>query len=90
MFPSSRKNLSRRSESLDLQTPHIQSRAKAAPTHKKMDRTKMATLRKTSPSCNTRRVMRIQRRTQESGANTIKSLGTTPKNVSPRSHWWSR
>jgi hypothetical protein len=25
----------------------------------------------------------------ESGVNTIKSLGTTPKNVTPSSHWWS-
>jgi hypothetical protein len=62
----------------------------AAPTHKKREREKMATLRTTSPSRNTRRVMRSQIRIEESGVNTIKSLGTTSKNVAPRSHWWPR
>jgi hypothetical protein len=46
------------------------------PNQKTRDREKMATLRTTSPSHNTRRVMR-SRRTKENGVNTIKSLGTT-------------
>jgi hypothetical protein len=52
-------NLSRRGESLDIQTPYSQSREKAAATHKTRDIEKMATLRTTSPSHNTIRVMRI-------------------------------
>jgi hypothetical protein len=62
---------------------------KGSPNPQKRDRENMATLRTTSPSRNTRRVMRSQRRTQENGVNTIKSLGTTPKNVTPSSHSWS-
>jgi hypothetical protein len=81
MLSRSSKNLSRRGESLDLQTPHSRSREKVAPTHKTRDRENMATLRTTSPSHNTRRVMRSRRRTWENGVNTIKSLGTTLKNV---------
>jgi hypothetical protein len=81
-------NLSRRGESLDLQTPHSRSREKAAPTHTARDREKMATLRTTSPSHNTRREMRRRRRTRENGVSTIKSLGTTLKNVAPSSHSW--
>jgi hypothetical protein len=54
----SSRNLSRRGESLDLQTPHNRSRAKAAPTHTARDRANMATLRTTSPSHNARREMR--------------------------------
>jgi hypothetical protein len=84
----SSKNLSRKGESLDLQTPHSRSREKASPTHTKRDQVEMATLRTTSPSHNTRREMRRQRRTQENGVSTIKSLGTTPKNVAPSSHSW--
>jgi hypothetical protein len=89
MLSRSSRNLSRRGESLDLQTPHSQSREKVAPTHKTRDREKMATLRTTSPSCNTRRVMRRSKKDTENGVNTIKSLGTTPKNVTPSSHSWS-
>jgi hypothetical protein len=51
-------NLSRKGESLDLQTPHSRSRAKAAPTHIARDQVKMVTLGTTSPSRNTRRAMR--------------------------------
>jgi hypothetical protein len=83
------RNLSRRGESLDLQTPHSRSREKATPTHIARDREKMATLRTTSPSHNTRREIRRRRRTQENGVNTIKALGTTLKNVAPSSHSWS-
>jgi hypothetical protein len=64
MLSRSSINLSRRGESLDLQTPHSRSREKVAPTHKTRDRENMATLRTTSPSHNPRRVMRSQRRTQ--------------------------
>jgi hypothetical protein len=80
------QNLRKRGESLDLKTPHKRSREKVAPTHKKRDIENMASLRKTSPSRNPIRVMRIRRRTQENGVNIIKSLGTTPKNVAPSSH----
>ena len=48
----------------------------------------MDALRTTSPSRNPRMVMRSRRRTRENGVNTIKSIGTTPKNVTPSSHWW--
>jgi hypothetical protein len=89
MLSRSSKNLSRRGKSLDLQTPHSRSRAKVAPTHTTRNREKMATLRKTSPSHNTRRVMRSRRRTHENGVNTIKSLGTRPKNAAPSSPSWS-
>jgi hypothetical protein len=58
---------------------------KEAQNHKKRDRENMVALKTTSPSHNIRRIMRSRRRTQENGANTIKSLGTTPKNVAPRS-----
>jgi hypothetical protein len=88
MMSRSSKNLSRRGESLDLQNPHNRRREKVAPTHTTRDREKMATLRKNSPRCNTRRAMRRQRRTQENSVNTIKSLGTTRKNVAPRIHSW--
>jgi len=81
-------NLRRKGESLDLQTPHIWSREKAAPTHTTRDQVEMVTLKTILPSHNTRRAMRRWRRTWENGVNTIKSLGTTPKNVAPRSHWW--
>jgi hypothetical protein len=37
MFSRSSKNLSGRGESLDLQTPHSQSRAKETPTHTTRD-----------------------------------------------------
>ena len=57
----STRNLSKKCESLDLQTPHNRSRAKAAPTHTKRDQVDMDALRTTSPSCNIRRVMRIRR-----------------------------
>jgi hypothetical protein len=62
MLSRSSINLSRRGESLDLQTPHSQSREKAAPTHKTRDRENMVSLRTTSPSHNPRRVMRSQRK----------------------------
>jgi hypothetical protein len=62
MLSRSSINLRRRGESLDLQTPHSRSREKAAPTHKTRDRENMATLRTTSPSHNTRRVMRISKK----------------------------
>jgi hypothetical protein len=62
--------------------------AKVAPTHKERDRENMATLRTTSPSCNTRREMIRRRGTQENGVSTIKALGTTLKNSAPRSHPW--
>jgi hypothetical protein len=88
MLSISSRNLSRRGKSLDMKNPHSRRKEKADPTHKTRDRENMATLRTTSPSHNTRRVMRSQRRTRENGVNTIKSLGTTPKNVTPRSHWW--
>jgi hypothetical protein len=45
MFSRSSRNLSRRGESLDLQTPHCRSKAKVTPTHIKRDRENMATLR---------------------------------------------
>ena len=90
MLSISSRNLSKRGESLDLQTPYSQSREKVAPNHKTRDRENMVSLRKTSPSRNPIRVMKSRRRTHESGVNTIKSLGTTPKNVAPRSHWWPR
>jgi hypothetical protein len=72
-----------------MQTPHNRSREKATPTHKIRDKAKIATLKIASPSHNIGRVMIIRRRTQESGVNTIKSLSTTPKNVTPSSHSWS-
>jgi hypothetical protein len=75
---------------LDLQTPHNQRREKEAPNHTTRDKENMATLRTTSPRCNTRRVMRSRRRTRENGVNTIKSLGTPSNNVSSRIHSWSR
>jgi hypothetical protein len=50
MLSRSSRNLSRRGESLDLQTPHSRSREKVAPTHKTRDRENMVTLRTTSPS----------------------------------------
>jgi hypothetical protein len=84
----SSRNLSRKGESLDLQTPHSRSREKAAPTHTTRDQVEMVSLRTTSPSHNTRRAMRRRRRTRENGVSTIKSLGTTPKNVAPSSHSW--
>jgi hypothetical protein len=86
----SRKNLSRNDESLDLQTPHSRSREKVAPIHKARDQVEMATLRTTSPSCDTRRAMRRRRRTRENGVSTIEVVGTTPKNVAPRSPLWPR
>jgi hypothetical protein len=82
------RNLSRRGESLDLQIPHNRTREKEALTHKTRDKEKMATLRKTSPSRYTRRIMRSRRRKWENDVNTIKVLGTTLKNVAPRSDWW--
>jgi hypothetical protein len=54
----SSRNLSRKGESLDLQTPHSRSREKAAPTHTTRDQVEMISLRTTSPSRNTRREMR--------------------------------
>jgi hypothetical protein len=84
----SRRNLSRKGESLDLQTSHSRSREKSAPTHTKRDQVEMDALRTTSPSHNTIREMKRRRRTWENGVSTIKSLGTTPKNVTPRSHSW--
>jgi hypothetical protein len=89
MLSRSSKNLSGRGESLDLQNPHSRRREKVALTHTKRDRSKMATLRTTSPSRNKIREMRRQRRTRENGVNTIEALGTTLKNVSPSSHSWS-
>jgi hypothetical protein len=86
MLSRPRKNLSRRGKSLDLETPHSRSREKEAPTQKIRERENMATLKKTSPSENTRKVMRNRIRTRENGVNTIKSLGTTLKNVTPSSH----
>ena len=85
----SRRNLSKRGESLDLQIPHSRSKAKEVPTYQTRDRAKMATLRTTSPGRNTRRVLRSRIRTHENGVNTIKSLGTRLKNVTPSSHSWS-
>jgi hypothetical protein len=45
----SNKNLSRRGESLDLQTPHSRIKAKESPTHKKRDKANMVTLKRTIP-----------------------------------------
>jgi hypothetical protein len=90
MLSRSSINLSKRGKSLDLQTPHSRSREKEAPTHTKRDREKMVSLRKTILRHNTRRVMRSQRWTWENGVNTIKSLGTTSKNVAPSSDSWPR
>jgi hypothetical protein len=86
MLSRSSKKLRRIGESLDLRTPHNRSREKVAPTHKTRDRANMTSLSKTSPGRNKIKVMRSQKRTEESGVNTIKSLGTTPKNVAPSSH----
>jgi hypothetical protein len=83
-------NLSRRGESSDMKTPHSRSRENETLTHTTRYKKNMFTLRTTSPSHNTRRVMRSRRRTWENGVNTIKSLGTTPKNVAPRNHSWLR
>jgi hypothetical protein len=77
MLSRSSINLSRRGESLDLQIPHSGSREKEVTTPQTRDRSKMATLRKTSTSHNLRRVMRSRIRTWESGVNIIKSLGKT-------------
>lgn len=85
-----RKNLSRNDESLDLQTPHNQSREKETPTHTTRDQVNMATLRTIYPSHNTRREMRRRRRTRENGVSTIKVLGKTPTNAAPRSPSWPR
>jgi hypothetical protein len=79
-------NLSKRGESLDLKTPHSGSREKATPTHTTRDEENMATLRTTSLIRNTRGVMRRGHR--KNGVNTIKSLDTTSKNVTPSSHSW--
>jgi hypothetical protein len=84
----SSKKLSKNDESLDLQTPHRRSREKATPTHTTRDQVKMATLRTTSPSRDTRREMRRRRRKHENGVSTIKVLGTTPKNAAPSSPLW--
>jgi hypothetical protein len=54
----SSKNLSRNSESLDMQTPHSRSREKDAPTHTARYQLEMATLGTTIPSRSTRRTMR--------------------------------
>jgi hypothetical protein len=51
-------NLSRRGESLDLQTLHSRSRAKASLTDTTRDRSEMDSLRPTSPNHNTIREMR--------------------------------
>jgi hypothetical protein len=75
------RNLSRRGKSLDLQTPHIRSRVKVAATHIEREQDEMATLGKTIPSRNTTREMRIRRK-RANGVSTIKSIGTTLKNVS--------
>jgi len=87
MFSKSRKNLSRRGKSLDLQTPHSRRKEKVAPMHKTRDRENMVSLGTISPSHKKIMVMRSRRRIQENGVNTIKSLGITPNNVAPRSHW---
>jgi hypothetical protein len=58
MLSRLRINLRRRGKILDLQTPHGLSREKMNPTRKTRDKENMATLKTTSPSCNTRRVMR--------------------------------
>jgi hypothetical protein len=89
MLSRSSRNLRRRGEILDIQSPHSLSREMETPTHKIRDRENMDTLRTTNPSRNIRTIMRSRRRTQESGLNTIKSLGTIPKNVTPSHHWWS-
>jgi hypothetical protein len=75
--------------SLDLQTPHIRSRAKETPTHIARDQVAMASLGTICPSRNTRRSTRRRRRTRENGVSTIKVLGTTPTNVAPISPSWS-
>jgi hypothetical protein len=84
MLSRSRKNLSRRGVSLDLQTPHNRSRENETPICMERDRENMDTLGTTSPSHNRRRVMKIRRRTHENGVNIIKYIGTTLKNVALR------
>jgi hypothetical protein len=78
-------NLSRNDVSLDIQTPHSQSREKETPTHTTGDEFTMVSLSTIFPSHNTIREMRIQRRTRENGVSTIKVLDTTSMNDTPRS-----
>jgi hypothetical protein len=58
MLSRSSRNLRRRGESLDMQSPHNRSREKVAPNHIERDKANMATLRTTSPRRNTREMRR--------------------------------
>jgi hypothetical protein len=82
------KKFKKKKREFGSETLHSRSREKVAPTHIVRDQVEMVTLRTTNPSRNTRTTMRRQRRTWGNGASTIKSLGTTLKNVAPSSHSW--
>ena len=85
MLSKSRTNFDKTtSKTLDLQT-HYKSKAMETLAHKTQDKEKT-----TNPHHKQIRGMGIQRRKLRSGANFKISLGTTPMNVSQRSHWCPR
>jgi hypothetical protein len=89
MLSRLRKNLSRRGESLDLQTPHNRSREKATqPT--KQGTKKIWPLSGQPVQAQHKKGNEKSKKDTGNGVNTIKSLGTTSNNVTPRSHGWPR
>jgi hypothetical protein len=86
--------LSRRSNkrcgNLGLGTPHNKSQERAAPTHRKKDKEKMDSLKRTNPSCKQRRTLERQRKILGSGATSIRAPGITMLIYAQSIRWWLR
>jgi hypothetical protein len=75
MPSKSSRSSNKRHNNLGLGTPHNKSQERAAPTHRKKDREKMDSIKKSSPICKQRRTPKRQRNIPRSGATSIRALG---------------
>jgi hypothetical protein len=75
---------------LGLGTPHSGRREREAPTHRKKDKEKRGSLKKTSLSHKKIRTMEIQRKILRSGAASIRAPNITVLISTQINHWWSR
>jgi hypothetical protein len=71
------RSSNKRHDNLGLGTPHNKSQEGVTPTHRKKDREKMESIRKTTPSRKKIRTLERQRKILGSGATSIRSLGIT-------------
>jgi hypothetical protein len=90
MPSKSSKSSNKRRGNLGLGTTHSKSQERVAPTHRTKGRSKMDSIKTTSPSRKQRRTPEKQIKILGSGVNSIRALAITFLSVAQRSHLWPK